>query len=266
MHATVRHLVARLADPEVATAKVIRWGCPVPFFGDVGVSKVATLGINPSNREFVDIEGNELDGSWRRFHTLRSLDLSDWSELNAQHLELIMDSCRAYFSRNPYDGWFRKLDYILSGAGISYYKPWANACHLDLVPYATACKWTELNQAQRSSLLRLGRDALGTVLRDSPVCLLILNGSAVVTQFQEIADVPLARHERRDWSLPRKVCSRVPGYAYSGTIRSLCGVRLGREVRVLGFNHNIQSSFGVTRCVMDSIRDWVASSAEEMLR
>ena len=55
---------------------MIPWSCPVPAFGDLLNSFVATLGLNPSNREFVDEEGNELEGAARRLHTLRSLSLS----------------------------------------------------------------------------------------------------------------------------------------------------------------------------------------------
>src|SRR6266446_9734653 len=155
---------------------VIPWSCPVPSFGDLSSSKVATLGLNPSNREFVDSSGKELDGPFRRFHTLKSLGLARWADANARHLQLIVDSCRAYFRRNPYDGWFKRLDYLISGTNASYYATSAKACHLDLIPYATACKWTALSRDQRTSLLAAADDTLGLLLRDSPVRVLILNG------------------------------------------------------------------------------------------
>src|SRR5690348_10521062 len=98
----VSTLIKRLDTGTIANTGIIPWSCPVPSFGDLFTARVATLGLNPSNREFVDEDGNELDGPLRRFHTLRSLGLTRWSDAQEQHKELILDSCREYFARNPY--------------------------------------------------------------------------------------------------------------------------------------------------------------------
>ena len=58
MHKTLTTLIDRFDAPELAEADVIPWGCPVPSFGDLSSSQVATLGLNPSNKEFVDEVGN----------------------------------------------------------------------------------------------------------------------------------------------------------------------------------------------------------------
>jgi hypothetical protein len=176
-----------------------------------------------------------------------------------------MDSCREYFSRNPYDGWFKRLDQIISGTGASYYGWRAEACHLDLIPYATACKWTELTSSQRSDLLNVAGDTLGLLLKSSHVELLVLNGNSVVGQFEEIADICLEKQVMADWCLPRRSGPPVTGFAYSGSVRSLSGVELGREIFVLGYNHNIQSSFGVTKQVITAIRNWVSEAAANVL-
>src|SRR5439155_3780377 len=133
----------------------------------------------------LDEAGKELDGPARRFHTLRSLGLSRWSEAEERHFKLIMRSCREYFSRNPYDGWFKRLDHLISGMNATYYGRTPTACHLDLIPYATACKWTQLTHAQRSDLFAVAGDTLGLLLKNSPVELLVLNGNFVVEQFQD---------------------------------------------------------------------------------
>ncbi len=265
MDAMLSTLVKCLDHTALSGTNVIPWSCPVPSFGDLSRSRVATLGLNPSNREFVDDSGNELEGPSRRFHTLKSLGLTRWSDANVRHLHLIIDSCRAYFRRNPYDGWFTKLDHIISGTKASYYDVSAMACHLDLIPYATACKWTELTRHQRSSLLALAGDTLGFLLRHSPVRLLILNGTSVVVQFQDISGIHLEKQAMQDWSLPRRSHSGVRGFSYKGSMRCLSGVTLDREVLVLGFNHNIQSSFGVTLEVTDAIRRWIAQTANEAI-
>lgn len=265
MRVALSTLIDRLDDQEFSDTNIIPWGSPVPSFGDLRNSKVATLGLNPSNREFVDVNGNELDGEFRRFHTLASLGINQWSDTNPDHLELIENSCVTYFHRNPYDGWFRKLDYLISGTEISYYNASAPACHLDLIPYATACKWTELSPDQRSSLMSLADDTLGLLLRESPVRLIILNGISVVEQFQNLAGIEFEKQEKRSWALPRRSRQDVKGFSYKGVVRSLSGVELRQELLVLGFNHNIQSSFGITAKVTASIRNWITNAASKVL-
>jgi hypothetical protein len=265
MHTTLTTLIDRLDSAAVSNTNVIRWGCPVPSFGDLSKSRVATLGLNPSNREFMDESGQELDGIGRRFPTLRSLGIGSWSHVDASHLRLIIGACRAYFRGNPYDRWFRRLDGILSGTKSSYYDASRAACHLDLIPYATAQKWTELTPRQRTSLLAVAGDTLGLLLRNSPVRILILNGRSVVEQFQDIAAVNLDSKEMPTWSLPRQSGADVRGIAYQGVVDTLCGVTLGNPLRVLGFNHNLQSSFGVTNEVIHAIRDWITLESKEAI-
>lgn len=266
MYTTLATLIERLDSGKVADAAVINWGCPIPSFGDLQSSRVATLGLNPSNREFVDVTGNELEGSLRRFHTLRSLGLESWSDADVRDLKQIADACRDYFSGNPYDRWFRKLDRIVCGTGSSFYDSANPACHLDLIPYATECKWTALTVAQRAKLCMVSGDALALLLRDSNIRVLILNGRSVVEQFQDMANVSLHSRPMVGWSLPRSKTSDVPGIAYWGITNELSGIGLSHEVMVLGYNHNIQSSYGVTAEAIAAIGSWIASSVEDVLQ
>lgn len=262
MYSALATLIDRLDKPSLSQSDVIAWGAPVPSFGDLASSKVATLGLNPSNREFVDDSGNELIGSFRRFHTLNSLGLQSWADADSRHLQLIVDSCRLYFEGNPYDRWFKRLDQIILGANASYYSRFATACHLDLIPYATARKWMELKPAQRTTLLTLSADTLALLLRDSEIRVLILNGKSVVECFQTMTGVSLDCRPMKEWNLPRQGGS-VRGFAYQGTIHGISGIPLRNPLKVLGYNHNIQSSFGVTTKVIHAIRDWIASVTSE---
>ena len=260
--AVLATLIDRLDSDAVGGMDIIPWSCPVPAFGDWLSPQVATLGINPSYREFVDRSGKQLQGEYRRFHTLDSLGLETWGEADARHLELVMDTCRSYFSRNPYDAWFKRLDFAIAGTMASYYDSPSSACHLDLVPYATIRRWNELSTHQRSSLLSLTGDTLGTILRDSQIRLLVLNGSSVVRAFQSVAGLSLQAEEIPAWSLGRRSTGNVRGIAFTGTVETVSGVKLDRQVAVLGFNHNLQSSYGVTMAVISSIREWIARTAE----
>ncbi|WP_412476762.1 hypothetical protein [Flavobacterium sp. TBRC 19031] len=239
---------------------IIPWASPVLAFGDVSKSKVATLGINPSNREFVTIDNVELKGESRRFHTLSSLGLQKWSDADEVQLQLIFDSYNEYFSRNPYDGWFKKLDYLMSGTSVSYYFPSHEACHLDLIPFATAEKWSNLNPLQQSTLLENFEDTLGSIMSNSSIEVLLLNGQTVVNNFEKVSNVKFEKKLQSDWKLRRKDGEGVAGFSYEGIVSSIGRVELKRNIKVLGYNHNVQSSFGVSSEVLASIREWLSKN------
>jgi hypothetical protein len=263
MHSTFATLLDRLREPDLMRTGVIPWASPVPVFGDVANAALATVGLNPSNREFVDPAGDELAGGERRFHTLSSLGLSNWSEADARHIRLMLDSCILYFSRNPYGTWFRRLDDIVSATSFSLYG--TGACHLDLIPYATSQKWTELSTKQRGSLLALAADALALLLSDSRIRVLVLNGRSVVHNFQRMTGSQLHGTSMSGWALPRRDGQYVRGFAYRGIIEELAGLGFAQPILVLGYNHNIQSSYGVTNSVIERIGSWVAAEVRSYL-
>lgn len=251
------HLLDYLDKNQSSELSIMPWASPVLSFGDISRSKIATLGINPSNREFVNIENEELKADNRRFHTLSSLGLKKWSDIDEKQLQLILDSYNEYFSRNPYDGWFKKLDYLMSGSSISYYFPSYEACHLDLIPFATDEKWSSLTLQQQTTLLKIFGDILGAIINNSSIEILLLNGQTVVNNFEKISDIEFEKNLQKDWELPRRTVNGVAGYSYEGFVSSIGGVDLKRKIKVLGYNHNIQSSFGVSSEVLASIREWV---------
>lgn len=256
-------LVSRLADSELTGAGVIEWAAPVPVFGDPLRSRVATLGINPSSREFVDIHGRELVGSSRRLHTRTSLGLASWNEAGPAHIRAVAAYCREYFHRDPFDAWFKRLDAVVAAAGATYYGLESSACHLDLVPYATDPKWTALLPVQRSYLLNSCRHAFASMLQGSGIRVLILNGRTVVSGFEAVAEQELDEAEMPDWELARAGRPGVSGFAKVGVVNTVAGVRLDAQLMVLGFNHNLQSSFGVTNRVLKSICGWVAAAVRK---
>jgi hypothetical protein len=251
--------VYRLARGDVDAQPVMAWTCPVPYFGRLRHSTVATLGINPSNREFVDIGGDELAGEERRFPTLGSLGLRSWADASSLDVTAIVSACDRYFAGNPYHRWFGTLDALVRPTGVSYYSDESPAAHLDLVPYATHIKWGALRGDQRRALLQSGQDLLAALLRDSMVELLVLNGASVVRQFEGVAGVELAREFNSTWDLPRRGTEWVRGVEYTGRVDRIGNVDLGRSIAVAGFNHNLQSSFGVTKQATEAIAQWVAT-------
>jgi hypothetical protein len=175
----------------------------------------------------------------------------------------ILQACQHYFANNPYDLWFRRLDVLISNTRASYY--FGNAAHLDLVPYATLSKWSTLKSQQRGALLHASGRTLLWLLRESPIRVLILNGASVVSNFQSMFGVDLEKTLMPSWALrpDRETCVR--GYSYTGRIREAAGVSFKRGIMVLGFNHNIQSSFGMTSGVASSIQRWIGLMSEKAL-
>lgn len=262
---TLVKLLDRMVAEDAKAGDVIAWGAPVPAFGNPDLARVATLGLNPSNREFVDTDGVELSGDDRRFHTLHSLGLSTWDQVEGDHLDRILTSCTQYFAGNPYDQWFRRLDGIISATGSSYYSAASPACHLDIIPYATSQKWTALSNRQRAGLLRLAGDTLALLLSTSAIRVLILNGQSVVSYFEEATGIQLTRTEMQEWALPRQSGNDVPGFAYQGSVETMSGYALPEQLLVLGFNHNLQSSYGVTSKVLAAIRSWIGRASRNTL-
>lgn len=253
----LRELLVNFDGIGQGNTSIMNWACPIISFGDPNFSNVATLGLNPSNLEFVDQYGSELQGPLRRFHSLYSLGLNKWKEALDTDLMFLLDSFYGYFNHNPYDNWFKKLDYIISGSSYSYYFPFCNACHLDLVPFATSVKWGYLSKKEQTQLLQVSQKYFAHILKWSRIHTIILNGRSVVDGLQVISGVLFKETQMPLWNLPRQNGQEVLGYAYEGFIDKIGPIALNKEIKVLGYNHNIQSSFGVTSQVQSEIRKWI---------
>lgn len=259
-------MIQELSYESSKQLEIIEWAAPIPYFGDPSKASIATVGLNPSNREFVSSDGLELMENDRRFHTLNSLSIKNWKNLTETQLGLIHNSCTEYFFRNPYDGWFKPLDLLLKGTNDSFYSSLFHACHLDLIPYATAKKWAFLTSKQREILIRISAEFLGEVLKYSPIKILILNGKTVIESFEKATQTVFVKETVEDWALPRKTGIEIKGFSYQGKISKISGIDIGRDVHILGYNHNIQSSYGVTSSVRSSIQEWITSKAREILK
>ena len=254
-------LIELLHNGEPISLGAIPWASPVVSFGDPAKSSLATLGLNPSNLEFVDSLGNQLIAPYNRFESLATLGTRHWGNVENNQAEAVWQACKNYFYKNPYDRWFKRLEKIFLKTGASYYsRAGRRACHLDLVPYATNQKWSALNSNQRARLIQIGAPSLVRTIKASKISVLVLNGSSVVREFNSLLGIQkLKSRSMPSWSLQG---GRVLGVAHIGRISALMNIPLDREILVLGYNHNIQSSFGVTTEVVNRIATWVARNAE----
>ena len=144
------------------------------------------------------------------------------------HIEQVEECCQQYFSRNPYIDWFRSLDHLIAGTGASFYGMYAGACHLDLIPYATRCKWTDLTSGQRSLLMSMAGNTLGVLLRDSSIRLIVVNGRAVIEElFSGWGTSPLTGRKCLAGYSPGVLGPGSPGSPSSDGYKGLSGWTLG---------------------------------------
>ena len=123
-----------------------------------------------------------------------------------------------------------------------------------------------LRRHHRNSLLEANRDALLRVVGNSPLRVLVLNGAGVVRGFERAFGTCLTRRQMPAWNLSRSSGRDVVGYAYEGILDGLSDIgNTDHRVLVLGFNHNIQGSFGVSDSVVSAIGGWIARRGEAFL-
>jgi hypothetical protein len=227
------YIESRIRQHLPAGIPIVPRSTPVISFGDARKSTVVTLGWNPSKLEFLDGRGHELVGKDRRLETLTSIRETDLLLASERSISRIVYACNSYFQRNPYR-WFNSLEKVLKHLRVSYYD--GTACHLDLVQWATDPVWGRLSQAHQSALLSADIPFLDQQLSQGKIKALLLNGKGIVSAYQDLlqgrlVESPIQEHPR---------------------------LRLfsGRDVRgfmVVGWNINLQSSFGVSNYEIEAI-------------
>jgi hypothetical protein len=206
---------------------VVDGSTPVIAFGNPVRARVATLGINPSRNEFLSQSGALMVGKKRRLATLESLNILDRRAMDEGHGESVMDSCADYFKVRSY-AWFKPLNFILTESiGASY---GTDACHLDLVQWATNPVWRALDKTIRSKLLDDGVEFLRAQLASEKYRLVIVNGRTVMN-FVEAAGIT-------SWLSVGPVLGNPTTHLYVGE---------RGDQRFLGWSCNLQSQPGARR-------------------
>ncbi len=167
---------------------------PVLLRGRQPDARVASVGINPSIREFLSRAGDELTGAHRRFETLSSLGIDLMTDATDSMLQRMRRRSLDYFEANPYMEWFAPMEALVHAvSGASYFD--GSACHLDLVPWATRPLWGGLDAAARAHLLAAGRPLVAEQLTNPALDIIYLNGRTVCEAVGEF--IPLTRRTAR---------------------------------------------------------------------
>jgi hypothetical protein len=220
------YIAARITQPAPAGVRIVPHSTPVIAFGDVRRAWCATLGWNPSKLEFLDSTGRLLNGDARRLETSESLNLTS-SSAKREFGKRVFDGCNRYFHRRPYRRWFDVLEKVLKHVGASYYD--GSACHLDLVQWATNPVWSGLEASEKERLLISDLPFLRQQLSQENVRLLLLNGAGIMQAYEAHFGVNLERLVSVDGNRLRIF----RGFATP-------------KLLVVGWNINLQSSFGVS--------------------
>jgi hypothetical protein len=197
---------------------------PVLYFGDIEAAAnggIATIGINPSDQEYVGPDGRELMGPARRLETLRSLGVEGRARrrqresLSDQQCDRAMETMRTYFhDGRPVYSWFRALARVVDGWGGEGESGGASfsagtAVHLNLVLEATAPRWSQLlAQHPRAARDLLDRDLqfLRFQLESLPFRAILCTSRLVlsrVTSFLDAQVVESGRLARLTWTIAR---------------------------------------------------------------
>ena len=224
-----KHILDRIKSPYPIPEIIVKKSTPVLSFGDFQNAKVFTLGINPSNLEFEDRNGELLKNQMRRLQTFNSLKKEDYSFLSDENAKKILDGCLNYFNKKPYH-WFNKFEKILTDIGVSYNEP-PFAAHVDLVQWSTKTKWSKLTNNQREILIEDGRKFLEYQLESDSLEIVLLNGRTVIDSFKDWSEVEL---NSSAFEIPKGKNAEIVTGLYKN------------KVKIIGWSVNIQSSFGVS--------------------
>lgn len=170
-------LYARLRRPP--SPSTVPGTLPVLFFGDLLGAEVASVGLNPSDQEYLSKGGTMLAGPAQRFATLASVGADERAELTDTQCAEAVEWMRDYYEpgKPVYGSWFNALSRVVEGFGASFRD--RTAAHLDLVQESTSPVWSELGAVEREALLRQDLPFLEWEIRAFPLRAVICTGKTV---------------------------------------------------------------------------------------
>ncbi len=223
-------LVERLRRPE--SASTVPGSLPVLFFGDLLNAKIATVGLNPSRREYTNARNEELDGPQRRFETLGSLGAESRASLTEGQCDRAIETMRGYFDPGkPAYSWFASLGRVVQGMGFEYGK--REVAHLDLVQEATDPTWSALNgqnPLEARKLLEQDGPFLKWQIDSFPLTAIVCNGRTVLDQVLRLTQAKVVESDklqRLTWTIA-------------------LGQGEGRRVAIVGWNIPLARPTGLT--------------------
>ena len=170
---------------ESAISEIVPGTTPVISFGDFTKAQVATIGINPSTKEFLRGGKNPklISAAGKRLEDFESLSIRNHLEITEDKAAAVWRGCQDYFQKNPYH-WFNHFAPVLKAVGASFEA--GSATHLDLTQWATKPVWRSLDSRVRDRLL--GEDLEFFIWQNSQpnIKIRFINGRTVLNQVNEL--------------------------------------------------------------------------------
>ena len=156
---------------------------PIIYFGNYDSARACTISLNPSEREFIDEHGNILNKFEERLISREKLGKKDEEALTDEDVLKVLDGCKNYFKKNPYN-WFDRMEEFIRNFGYSYYDD--SCVGLDLVQWATTPFWGELDDETKRNHLNNDKHVLEHLLnKNKDFEKIFLNGETVVSEFKK---------------------------------------------------------------------------------
>lgn len=155
MEVTLKKIIERELSTfnKLNNTEIIKESIPILWFGDLmeykeSKTKVLTVSINPSSREF-QLNGNDEFSTETRFPSFNG------------KIEGLFNSYNEYFKKEPYNQWFKSsFSSVLDSFSASFYsdnQSQNRALHTDICsPYATSPTWSHLTDSQKTKLMKHG--------------------------------------------------------------------------------------------------------------
>lgn len=191
---------------------------PIVSFGNFQNAGIATVGLNPSHREFS--------------HGYVATGFGDIATVPRSVISEILTDQYSYFQRPQYR-WFDRLEIILKACGASYKD--GSAASLDLVQWATQPVWGRLNVRQKRRLLEADVPFLEQQLRKENIRHLLVNGRGVIEVLKDYIGLRLDLVD---------VIRGMPGMPNIPDTHLYAGCLFG-NVDVIAWNVNLQGTPGI---------------------
>lgn len=191
-------VIERAMESYPAIPELVSGSTPVVSFGNPSVSKMITIGINPSSSEF-QVSGkskNLLPLGKKRLVDLETLGIKNPDSLNREQAIRVIEGCYGYFdskSHNPYMTWFKHLnENINKHFGLSYLD--GSAAHLDLVQWATDPVWGGIDsEITKEKLLKSDSEFLRYQVGAKKYDIVFMNGREVKDQLEGVGIVEVTK-------------------------------------------------------------------------
>jgi hypothetical protein len=239
-------LLGRIMTANPRDSFIVERSFPITHFGHLEKARVATIGINPSVREFFDGRKTPtlLDDDHKRVLDRDSIGIRDHEVPSIDDALKVLASYNGYFETPNYYSWFKAMQkWALDPLAVSYVE--GTVAHLDLVQWATKPVWGGIESKDvREQLVLSDSRFLSEQIRMSRPELVLFNGSTVVNTLKKFGH------------FVEEQTGEIPGSRGFKYFIGRCG-----DARAIGWSLNIQSQPDPENQSKKALQAWLTANA-----